>query len=126
MFVLPSKFPKFAIQSDDSGHNEVDIIYQGRTCMEHCGVLKITNSYNEREETRTNTKHSKWLAQVMWIKLSNGSHHSLRVYTQFTRVSLFKCIHSLSSFCSVLQRISNQSIKIEHQNERCNGSKLNS
>jgi len=51
--------------------------------MKHCGVLKIANSCNEREERRTNTKHSKWLAQVMWIKLSNGSHHSLRVYTQF-------------------------------------------
>jgi len=59
MFVLLSMFYKFAIQLDDSGHNEVDILYQGRTCMEHCGVLKIANSCNEREETRTNTKHSK-------------------------------------------------------------------
>jgi len=70
------------IQLDNFGHNEVEILYQGRTCMEHCGVLKIANFYNEREETRTNKKHSKWLAQVMWIKLSNESHHSLRVYTQ--------------------------------------------
>jgi len=83
MFVLLSKLPKFAIQPDDSRHNEVDILYQGRTCMEHCGMLKIANSCNEGEETRTNTKHSKWLAQVIWIKLSNRPHHSLRVYTQF-------------------------------------------
>jgi len=27
MFVLLSKFPKFSIQPDDSGHNEVDILY---------------------------------------------------------------------------------------------------
>jgi len=83
MFVLLSKFPKFAIQLDDSGHNEIDILYQGRTCMKLRGVLKIANSCNENEETRTNIKHSKWLAQVKWIKLSNGSHHSLHVYTQF-------------------------------------------
>jgi len=50
---------------------------------EHCTVLKIANSCNEKEETRTNTKHSKWLAKVMKIKLSNRSHHFLRVYTQF-------------------------------------------
>ena len=81
--VLPSKIPKFAIQPDNLGHNEVDIFYQGRTCMEHCGVLKIANSCNEREETRTNTKHSKRSAKVMYTKLSNGPHHSLRVYTQF-------------------------------------------
>ena len=74
MFVPPSKFPKFSNQPDNSGHNEVDILYQGRTCMEHCGVLKIANSCNEREETRTYTKYGKWLAQVMWIKLSNEPH----------------------------------------------------
>jgi len=61
--LLPSKIPKFAIQPDNSGHNEVDIFYQGRKCMEHSGVLKIPNSYSEREGTRTNTKHSKWLAK---------------------------------------------------------------
>ena len=82
-YVLPSKIPKFAIQPDNSGHNEVDILHQGRTCMEHRGVLKNANSCSEREETRTNTKHSKWLAQAMEIKISNGPHHSLRVYTQF-------------------------------------------
>ena len=81
--MLPSKFPKFAIKLDNFGHKEVDILYQGRTCMEYYGVLKIANSCNEKEETRTNTKHNKWLTQVIWIKLSNGSHHSLRVYTQF-------------------------------------------
>jgi len=64
MFVLPSKFSKFAIQLDNSGHNEIDIIYQGRTCMEHCEVLQNANSCTEREETRTNTKHSKWLARI--------------------------------------------------------------
>jgi len=46
-------------------------------------VFKIVNFYNEREETRTNIKYSKWLAQVMWIKLENRPHHSLHVYTQF-------------------------------------------
>jgi len=51
--------------------------------MEHSRVLRIPNSYKEWEKTRTNTKHSKWLAKVMWIKLSNGPQHSLRVYTQF-------------------------------------------
>jgi len=78
-----SSFLKFAIQPCNSRHNEVDIFYQGRTCMEHFEVLRIPNSCREREKTRTNTKHSKWLAKVMWIKLSNGPHHSLRVYTQF-------------------------------------------
>jgi len=81
--VLPSKIPKFAIQPDNFGHNKIDIFYQGRTCMEHSGVLRIPNSCSEREETRTNTKHSKWLAKVMGIKLLNRPHHSLRVYTQF-------------------------------------------
>jgi len=42
--------------------------------MEHSGVLRIPNSYSEREETRTNTKHSKWLTKVMGIKLLNGPH----------------------------------------------------
>ena len=63
--VLSSKIPKFAIQPDNFTHNEVDIFYQGPTCMENSGVLKIPNYYNEREETRTNTKHSKWLAKEM-------------------------------------------------------------
>ena len=81
--VLPSKIPKFAIQPDNSRHNEVDIFYQGRTCMEHSRVLRIPNSCREREKTRTNTKHSKWLAKVMGIKLLNGPHHSLCIYTQF-------------------------------------------
>jgi len=57
--------PKFFIQPDNSRHNEVDIFYQGRMCMEHFGMLKISNFCTEREETRTNTKHSKWLAKVM-------------------------------------------------------------
>jgi len=65
MMVLPSKIPKFAIQPDNSRHNKVGILHQGGTCTEHCGVLKIANSYNERKETRTNIKHNKWLAQVM-------------------------------------------------------------
>ena len=51
--------------------------------MEHSRMLKISNSCSEREEARTNTKHNKWLAKVMGIKLLNGPHHSLRVYTQF-------------------------------------------
>jgi len=63
--VLPSKIPKFAIQPHNSRHNEVDMFYQGRTCMEHFGVLTISNSCSEREKTRTNTKHSKWLAKVI-------------------------------------------------------------
>ena len=61
--VLPSKIPKFVIQPHNSGHNEVDIFYQGRTCMEHSGVPRVSNSCSEREETRTKTKHSKWLAK---------------------------------------------------------------
>jgi len=81
--VLPSKIPKFAIQPDNSWHNEVDIFCQGWACMEHSGLLRIPNSCSEREETTANTKHSKWLAKVMGIKLLNGPHHSLRVYTQF-------------------------------------------
>jgi len=62
MFILPSKFLKFVIQNDNSRHNDVDILYQDRTCMEHCGVLTSANSCNEREETRTNTKYNKLLA----------------------------------------------------------------
>jgi len=65
MLMLPSKIPKFAIQPNNYGNNKVDIFHQDRTCMEHCEMLKIANSWSEREETRTNTKHSKWLEQVM-------------------------------------------------------------
>ena len=83
ILVLLSKIPKFAIQPHNSEHNEVYIFYQGRTCTEHCWVLKNANSCSEREETRINTKHNNWLAKVLLIKLSNGLHHSLRVYTQF-------------------------------------------
>jgi len=56
IFVLPFKIGKFAIQLDNSGHNDIDILYQGQTLMEHSGVIK---------KTRTDTKQSKWLAQVM-------------------------------------------------------------
>jgi len=63
--LLPSKIPKFAIQPDNSGHNEVDIFYQDRTCMEHSGVLKFPNFCSAREETRTNKKHGNWLAKEM-------------------------------------------------------------
>jgi len=81
MYVLPSKIDKFAIQLDNPGHNDIGILYEGRTLMEHCGVLKISISCSERQKTRADTKHSKWLTQLMYIKLSNGSHYSLRVYT---------------------------------------------
>ena len=63
--LLPSKIVKLSIQPDDYGHNEFDIFYQGRTCTEHSRVLKIPNSCCEREGTRNNRKHSKWLAKEM-------------------------------------------------------------
>jgi len=115
MFVLPYEFPNFAIQLDNSRHNEVDILYQGRTCILHCGVLKIVNSCNEGDETKNNTKYSNWLAQVMWIKLSNGPHHSLRVYTQshscFTHKVYSLTLKFLSSSSKNIQRMKNSTSK---------------
>jgi len=78
--VLPSKIPKFAIQHDNSGHNEIDIFYQGRTCIEHSRVLKIANFYSEREETRTNTNHSKWSPLLTFL-------HSIPLVFHFQSVS---------------------------------------
>jgi len=46
-------------------------------------VLKISNSCDEREETRTNTKHNKWFAKVMDIK-----------YVKWTS-PLVTCLHSI-------------------------------
>jgi len=112
--VLPSKIPKFAIQPDNSRHNEVDIFYQARTCMEHSRVLKIPNSCREREKTRTNTKHSKWLAKVRWVKFSNGSHHSLRVYTQFHSCFTLK-VYSLA-----LKFLFSSSKNLQSTHQECN------
>jgi len=65
MFLLPSTIGKFAIELDNSKHNDIDILHQGRTRMKHCGVFKITQSSSKRQKTRTNIKHNEWLTPIM-------------------------------------------------------------
>jgi len=48
-------FHKFAIQLDDFGHNEVDILYQGRTCIVECSKLLIPAMKERKQELAQNT-----------------------------------------------------------------------
>jgi len=46
--VLPFKIGKFSIQLDNFGQNDINILQQGQTCVEHCRVLKIDKSCRDR------------------------------------------------------------------------------
>jgi len=59
--MLLSKFPKLAIQPNDSGHNEVDILYQVErvwNIVEYSKLL-IPAMKERKQELTQNTKHSK-------------------------------------------------------------------